>query len=1196
MSAPSFQYNLISILGENVALTPTGLAPSETTIVEFDRYYIPPDISGNEALLLKNTMREVFQNKLKKVIDTDSGEELDDKVIQAFPPCGEEEKALVLKSLVHRKAVLEQQLFNIGIKTPEELRAKINEMAKTKKDEALQGQDSMFARQLLVHYLRLKRFINAYNEQQYCIYLEDIAYGEMQQDLTDERVIELLKQFVFFVLQSHHPLDDYKKSDPTAPGFVSRLERHPLKDKFTSFMKTYKDNELPIPQAIASVLEATELSPEAMEDEIQRRVKKCREDILKKIQSIFVPTDSFWKRVKDKTDLDSVLDALLQYPQDLLVEIKTLEAEKAALESKRNTADQAKALLEQQKNALTKLVSDLQAQLTKEQGKDAQILSLTQERDNALQQLSARQKELDTLRTQCNDRVRVLEQRIQANESKIAELTADVSNLRTENERLKAIAEQATNDMKGLQTRLAEQTAKTKEQETARVAAEQSALASANSLATKIEELARAKAEVSSRDETIQARDRDIEALRKQLQTQETDAGKVQAALKACQAEYKALNEQFDLQKGQIASLQEQIRTLSQAQTDSKTEDESNKAELATLRTQLADATRKAGDLEIQIAAAKKEVEDLRGSVTGSKADTAKLTAALEAANLSKEQAVRERDDAIARIKSLEVALADSQEEAKKQTGLVAERDTALKAKQGEVDAKANEEAAQRKRAEAAEAKVEEVEAAKDALETSMGEQLAAVQTSLTQKFEGDLAKAKEEFDAALESQRSDLGSVAGKAKEAHQMLRDVVLAVASDTSTPESIAALGDVPEKGALDSIVSRLAAAAKPSTPLAELAERKKESNAVMQCYFVFFTSFLWQSNFSTLIANQTSDVNYPREKQLYSIFQSIFETGPDPGDTAGTKVLGLDDVGLYAKKTKDKLLKSDIIKDYFRIIQTLTRAIETNDTSAIQFYIDSTKPPKLTADKKVQEETKLIGLTKDLIDQVNIIARVYAGKLLKKVDPPKAKEEVKPAKPSTYFTNKAMKAIYDSMNENEREIYDAKKKELLKSKKEFTEEDEKALMADLNAIVGPDFKPNTTPKTKEEQNKLAAELNAEIRELLGDDYPETSPAPVNPLTATTVSSVAARPPVPPSSPIVFVDFVKEYFQEHQPLVNADVVKRSIVFDGTNVKVGKGGNLTYPVLFYCFLMLMRDYLNTIENSGDQCKLPNFLKISSK
>ena len=338
MSAPSFQYNLITILGENVALTPTGLAPSETTIVEFDRYYLPPDISGNDAVLLKNTMRQVFENKLKKVVNTDSGEELDDKVIQAFPPCGEEEKALVLKSLIHRKAVLEQQLFNIGIKTPEELRAKINEMAKTKKDEAIQGQDSMLARQHLVHYLRLKRFINTYNDQQYCIYLEDIAYGEMQQELTDERVIELLKQFVFFVLQSHHPLDDYKKSDPTAPAF--------LKEKFDAFLETYTDNDLPIPQAIASVLEATELSPEAMEDEILRRVKKCRDDILKKIQTNLLPTDPFWKRVKDKTDLDSVIDALLQYPKDLLVEIKTLEAEKAALESKGNTVDQAKNLLE----------------------------------------------------------------------------------------------------------------------------------------------------------------------------------------------------------------------------------------------------------------------------------------------------------------------------------------------------------------------------------------------------------------------------------------------------------------------------------------------------------------------------------------------------------------------------------------------------------------------------------------------------------------------------------------------------------------------------------------------------------------------------------------------------------------------------------------------------------------------------------
>ena len=1209
MSAPSFQYNLVTILGENVALTPTGLAPSETTIVEFDKYYIPPDISGNDALLLKNTMRQVFENKLKKVVNTDSGEELDDKVVQAFPPCGEEEKALVLKSLIHRKAVLEQQLFNIGIKTPEELRAKINEMAQTKKEEALQGQDSMLARQHLVHYLRLKRFINTYNEQQYCIYLEDIAYGELQQELTDERVIELLKQFVFFVLQSHHPLDDYKKTDPTAPGFVSRLERHPLKETFDAFLETYTDNDLPIPQAIASVLEATELSPEAMEDEILRRVKKCRDDILKKIQTNLLPTDPFWKRVKDKTDLDSVLDALLQYPNDLLVEIKTLEAEKAALESKGNTANQASQLLEQQKNALTKLVSDLQAQLTKEKGKDAQITTLTQEKENAVAQLAARQAELETLRRQCDERVRLLEQQIQANQDQIAKLTTDIEGLRRENDRLKAIADKATADVKGLQQQLQQQKDLVQEKEAARLAFENAAKDSARQLAEKVKDLAAAQGQVTTQGSIIEAKDKDIAALRKQIQTFETEQGTLQDGLKAKVAELKKLNEQLGMSKEEMGALREKIQTLSQAQTDSKLQDEANQADLSTLRTQLADTTRRAEDLSIEVAAAKKELDTLRGTVTGSKGELAKLTADLDAANQAKDQAVLARDKALASVKSLEVALADSQEEAKKQTALVGERDLALQGKQGEVDAKTKEEAAQRKRAEVAEAKVEEVEAAKDALESSMGEQLQAVQTSLTQKFQGELAKAKEEFDSALAAQQSDLGSVAGKAKEAHQMLRDVVLAVASDKSTPESIAALGDVPEKGALDSIVGRLAAAAKPASPLAEAAERKKESNAVMQCYFVFFTSFLWQSNFPNLLLNKTTAVNYPREKQIYSIFQSIFKTGLDPGDKAETKVLGLEKRGLYEKKKeKDNLLESDIVKEYFRIIQTLARAMETNDTNAIQFYVDMSKPPRLTTEKKLQEETKLIGLTKDLIDQVNIIAGVYAGKLLKKGAPPKPKEEATPAKPSTYFTDKAMKAIYDSMNENERAVYDAKKKEVLQQKKEFTKEDEKALMAEINAILGPNFKPNTTPKTKEEQNRLAAELNADFREILGDDYSETteaSPAPVNPLTATTVSSATANPPAPPSSSITFVKFVKEYFQEHQPLVNSEllerivnkeVLERSIVFDGTSVKVGTGGNLTYPVLFYCFLMLMRDYLNTIENSGDQCKLPNFLRISNK
>ncbi len=1121
MSAPSFQYNLITILGENVALTPTGLAPSETSIVEFDRYYIPPDISGNDALLLKNTMREVFQNKLKKVVNTDSGEELDDKVIQAFPPCGEEEKALVLKSLVHRKAVLEQQLFNIGIKTPEELRAKINEMVTTKKNEPLQGQDSMLARQLLVHYLRLKRFINTYNEQQFCIYLEDIAYGELQQDLTDEKVVELLKQFVFFVLQSHHPLDDFKKSDPTAPAFVSRLERHPLKEKFDAFLESYTDNDLPIPPAIASVLEATELSPEAMEDEIQRRVKKCREDILKKIHSILPPTDTFWKRVKNKDDLDSVLDALLQYPKDLLVEIKTLEAEKAALESKRNTADQAKLLLENQKNALTKLVSDLQAQLTAEKGKDAQITTLTQERDDAIKQLTARQGELDTLRRQCDERVRALEGRIQASQAQIGTLTTDMTALRAENDKLKGIADQAQTDMRGLQQQLDQQKALVAEKEAARLTAEKVAKASANELAEKVRELATARGDVTTQGELIKAKDDDIGSLRKQIKDQEKAAAAVQQELNAKKEELRKLNEQLGLTKQEVLALQDKIQTLAQAQTDSKDQEAKDKAERINLRAPLEAAARQAAELEIAVGAAKKEADELKLSAKGSTAGMAKLTADLEAANAAKGQAVQERDNAIARIKQLEIALADSQEEAKKQTGLVGEKNSLLQAKEAALTAKANEEATQRKRAETAEAKVEEVEAAKDALESSIGEQLAAAQTSLTQKFQGELAKAKEEFDAALAAQQSDLGSAAGKAKEAHQMLRDVVLAVASDKSTPESIAALGEVPEKGALDTIVSRLAAAAKPSGPLALAAERKAESS--MQCYFVLFTTFLFQSNFPSMILNATTSPDYQQEKQISNIFNSIFTTGPDPADPTGIKRLGDTKMGLYAKnKAVDQ--KVPLIKEYFRVIQTLAKALEADDKKYLEFSKDAT------------QQAKSIKYTKELLNQVDEIAKLYTGKFLGNSPQPK---------PSTEFQEKALASIYSTMNENERANYNAKREALLAGKEKLSPED--------------------------------------IQKLMSEFVGETA-------TAATSATAAA------SKTMTFAENITKYLQQHQDAINEVILDKYITADATGIKIAKEGTVNYAILFYCFLMLMRDYLISIENTGEQCQLPAFLKTFGK
>ncbi len=383
------------------------------------------------------------------------------------------------------------------------------------------------------------------------------------------------------------------------------------------------------------------------------------------------------------------------------------------------------------------------------------------------------------------------------------------------------------------------------------------------------------------------------------------------------------------------------------------------------------------------------------------------------------------------------------------------------------------------------------------------------------------MAKAKEEFDSALAAQQSDLGSVAGKAKEAHQMLRDVVLAVASDKSTPDSIAALGEVPEKNALDSIVTRLAAAAKPSGPLALAAERKIESS--MQCYFVFFTSFLFQSNFPSMILNATTSPDYNQEKQMFNIFNSIFTTGPDPADPTGIKRLGDTKMGLYAKnKAVDQ--KVPLIKEYFRVIQTLAKALESDNKEYLVFSKDTT------------QQAKSIEYTKALLNQVDEIGSLYTGKFI---------EDTSQSKPSTEFQEKALAAIYKSMNENERANYNAKRTALLAGKEKLSPEDIQKL----------------------------------VLEFVGDTT-----------TAATVTTATA------SKTMTFAENVTKYLQQHQPNINEIILDKYITADATGIKIAKEGTVNYAILFYCFLMLMRDYLISIENTGEQCQLPAFLKTFGK
>jgi hypothetical protein len=1071
---PHFQYQLINILGENVSMTPTGLSPSETTIVEFDRYYVPSDVSGNDMILLKNTMRQLFQNTVKKTMDTKTGEELDEFNKEAFPPCGTIEKAMVLNSLVHRKDVLEQQLFNIGIKSPQELKQKLNEMQKTKRDEPLQGRDSLLAREHLVHYLRLKRFINSYNDQQKCIHLSDIAYKDLKMDLSDENVMELLKQFVFFVLQSKNPLQDYKSTDPTAPAFVSRLQQKPLKGKFDSFLKTYKDNKLQIPDPIAKVLEATGISPDLMKQEIQRLIGEERAALLKRIYGTLKPEDPFWKRVAEKDKLESILDALMLYPSDLLNEIQQLQTEKEALQTKLKTCEQSHLLLDQQKTLLTNRVADLEAQLATQQGKDAQLKTLQEERDAALAELGKRDAELSAQKLQCEQRIRDLDGRVQQLTQLNLDLTGEVESLRQEVQRLNGLAASAQSDIEGLkrshEAALATERGRTEEEGRARAAAETALASAREENESKTIELSQARAAVAAANQLATTKDAEIAALRTTLQEKEAEIQTLRTKIQELTKEVKALQSEKAQRGEEITGVTEQVRVLQQQLAEKTEEDEGHEEEIENLQTTLQEQTAALADLNTRLDACNEEKELLKANVSGTTADVARLTTDVAKAEEQRATALKEKEALLSRIKTLESQLKDCEEETEEQKELVKERDAALEAKDAELAAKTNEAASAAKRAENAEEKIGALEAENQALELSVGEQVTAIQTSLANTYQSELEKVKAEFESKLSEQEEAAAKVVEGSKASHEMLRRTVMAIAANENPAEAVSKVGDAPERGALDTIVKRLTTPSRSASPLAALAEQKQESS--MQCFFVFLVSFLWRTNFPTLVSNATTAAEYPQEKKLYDIMYSIFNQGLDPKDPSGKTRLGGEYDGLY--KTIPKYHSTNmtsLMKDYFRVIQTLEKALETSHVGPIQF---SEKP-----DEKARG--KSVAYVKALLKQIETISTLYSTET---------------------FTQQAERAVAQS-----------------------------------------EEKP----------------------------YPD--------------------PPKP------LADYAKDFMIAHQPSLDPAILDKRIVVDAEGVKVGTTGNLSYAVLFYTFLFLMRDYLNHIENTDKQlCRLPTFLKILGK
>ncbi len=79
--------------------------------------------------------------------------------------------------------------------------------------------------------------------------------------------------------------------------------------------------------------------------------------------------------------------------------------------------------------------------------------------------------------------------------------------------------------------------------------------------------------------------------------------------------------------------------------------------------------------------------------------------------------------------------------------------------------------------------------------------------------------------------------------------------------------------------------------------------------------------------------------------------------------------------------------------------------------------------------------------------------------------------------------------------------------------------------------------------------------------------------------------------------FAQFMKDMLIINQPSIHGTVLERYLVKTPAGLRIvtkpGAASQINYAVVFYCFLVVMRDYLNHIQRTvkNVQCPLPPFL-----
>ena len=408
---------IVNVLGEQVSMEPTGFSSAEKFLVTVSEKYRTPEMSDSDEVALKKVLRTLFSASSAFLPGKSN----------PVPPCSDKEKELLMKSLRYRFSLLR------------------NELIAERKSQS----DSLRLRQILDHIQRLKEYIDFAESVKECKEMDEDILGEMLGKLTEEELLELLRQFVFFILQGQNPLKEFMGQDPSPKGFVARLRRNPIPN-FQEFLTKYREKKYPVPLTIERVLESTKLDLDAMKKGVDAALSEKIQKILLLIRESIPPDAPLWESPiweSDSPDIVAIVDELLSYIKSLKDEIQELEQKNEDCLEDIKSLTEAQEILLADETALNNQIRLLNQEIERLRTATVTPEERTEIQTDAREQIQRLEAQIESLQEQIREMGNQINEKnttIRTQEQQLAEKETQLQNLRGNQEELARLRESNT--------------------------------------------------------------------------------------------------------------------------------------------------------------------------------------------------------------------------------------------------------------------------------------------------------------------------------------------------------------------------------------------------------------------------------------------------------------------------------------------------------------------------------------------------------------------------------------------------------------------------------------------------------------------------------------------------------------------------------------------------------------------------------